>query len=243
MKKITLLCFILAATQLQAQQRLFKSSNNYKAPVATGLVTNGLVLNLDASNAASYPGSGTTWTDLSGQNAHGTINGNVAFVSNGQASSFLFPTVDNVNSITSTLTQTYEDFTIVFLPDYAASNLITLLGTGVDRDYACRFDGWKLPNAGNGNDWTSSTAASYYVNGNLAQPIGSLAYIPSTGWVILGGAKNNASFSSSFNYSLGRGYPGRGFRGKIAVVLLYNRVLTAAEQQRNFVYLKSRFGL
>ena len=41
------------------------------------IVTNGLVLNLDAGDVASYPksnwvGSGTTWTDLSGQGNDGT---------------------------------------------------------------------------------------------------------------------------------------------------------------------------
>jgi hypothetical protein len=29
-------------------------------------ITDGLVLCLDAANSKSYPGSGTTWTDLSG---------------------------------------------------------------------------------------------------------------------------------------------------------------------------------
>ena len=29
-------------------------------------ITSGLVLNLDAGNVASYPGSGTTWTDTVG---------------------------------------------------------------------------------------------------------------------------------------------------------------------------------
>ena len=37
------------------------------------IVTNGLVLNLDASNASSYPGTGTTWTDLSGNGNNGTL--------------------------------------------------------------------------------------------------------------------------------------------------------------------------
>ena len=35
-------------------------------PRGGGIVTNGLVMHLDAGNAASYPGSGSTWTDLSG---------------------------------------------------------------------------------------------------------------------------------------------------------------------------------
>jgi len=42
------------------------------------IVTNGLILNLDAGNASSYPGSGTLWTDLSGQNNHGTLPLSVA---------------------------------------------------------------------------------------------------------------------------------------------------------------------
>ena len=34
---------------------------------------NGLVLALDAANTKSYPGSGTTWTDLSGRGNTGTL--------------------------------------------------------------------------------------------------------------------------------------------------------------------------
>ena len=38
---------------------------NYVEPVSlSSIVSSGLILNLDAGNAASYPGTGTTWTDL-----------------------------------------------------------------------------------------------------------------------------------------------------------------------------------
>ena len=37
------------------------------------IVTDGLVLALDAGNAKSYPGSGTAWTDLSGNSNNGTL--------------------------------------------------------------------------------------------------------------------------------------------------------------------------
>jgi len=40
---------------------------------ASGIVTGGLVMNLDAGNAASYPGSGTAWTDFSGTGNHLTL--------------------------------------------------------------------------------------------------------------------------------------------------------------------------
>lgn len=42
----------------------------------TSIVRDGLVLHLDAANVKSYPGSGTTWNDLSGNGNSGTfING------------------------------------------------------------------------------------------------------------------------------------------------------------------------
>jgi hypothetical protein len=37
-------------------------------------ITDGLVLCLDAANPKSYPGSGTTWTDLSGRGNYSIIN-------------------------------------------------------------------------------------------------------------------------------------------------------------------------
>lgn len=53
------------------------------------IITNGLVLHLDAANSKSYPLSGTVWNDLSGNNNHATLtngptysssnNGNILF--------------------------------------------------------------------------------------------------------------------------------------------------------------------
>lgn len=37
------------------------------------------LFSLDATNPASYPGTGTTWTDLSGNARHGTLNGAVTY--------------------------------------------------------------------------------------------------------------------------------------------------------------------
>jgi histidinol-phosphate/aromatic aminotransferase/cobyric acid decarboxylase-like protein len=39
---------------------------NFKVTPTTSIVSSGLILNLDASNASSYPGTGTVWSDLSG---------------------------------------------------------------------------------------------------------------------------------------------------------------------------------
>ena len=48
-------------------------SGHYVQTGATPIVSSGLVLNLDASNATSYPGTGTTWNDLSGNANNATL--------------------------------------------------------------------------------------------------------------------------------------------------------------------------
>ena len=53
------------------------------------IVTNGLVLALDAASKNSYPGTGTVWTDLSGNNNNGTlVNGPTFNSSNGSSIEF-----------------------------------------------------------------------------------------------------------------------------------------------------------
>jgi len=53
------------------------------------IVTDGLVLCLDAGNRKSYPGSGTAWTDLSGRGNNGTLQNNPTF-SNANSGSLIF---------------------------------------------------------------------------------------------------------------------------------------------------------
>lgn len=52
------------------------------------IITDGLVLCLDAAISKSYPGSGTTWYDLSGNGHHGTLQGNTAFSSDNRGGLF-----------------------------------------------------------------------------------------------------------------------------------------------------------
>lgn len=51
-----------------------------------GIVTNGLVLNLDAGFIPSYPTTGTTWYDLSGNNYNGTLTNGPTFNSSNSGS-------------------------------------------------------------------------------------------------------------------------------------------------------------
>jgi hypothetical protein len=75
------------------------------------VVTSGLVLALDAANSKSYPGSGTTWSDISGNNITGSLINSPTFnTSNG--GNFGFITDDYVimeeNSALNTQTPSVE---------------------------------------------------------------------------------------------------------------------------------------
>jgi hypothetical protein len=60
-----------------------------------GIVTNGLVLNLDAAKTDSYPGTGTTWRDISGNNNNGTLTNGPTFSGIGKQASIVFDGVDD----------------------------------------------------------------------------------------------------------------------------------------------------
>ena len=61
------------------------------------IVTNGLVLALDAADKNSYVGSGTTWKDLSGNSFNGTLTNGPTF-SNTNGGAIVFDgTNDYVN--------------------------------------------------------------------------------------------------------------------------------------------------
>ena len=74
---------------------------------------NGMVLYLDASNTRSYPGSGTTWTDLSGNsNNFSLVNGPTFSSSN--LGSIVFDGTDDNLQISSLVWDYNNNFTIQF---------------------------------------------------------------------------------------------------------------------------------
>jgi hypothetical protein len=78
------------------------------------IVTDGLVLALDAGNTKSYPGSGTTWTDLSSRNHNATLTGPTYNSDNGGA--LIFDGTNDYATISnaSALGGFSGDFTIEF---------------------------------------------------------------------------------------------------------------------------------
>ena len=75
------------------------------------IVKDGLVLCLDAGNSESYPGSGTTWTDLSGNGNNGTLTNGPTF-NTGSLGSISFDGINDYCDVGNTLTNGFTEMTI-----------------------------------------------------------------------------------------------------------------------------------
>ena len=214
------------------------------------IVTDGLVLALDAGNVKSYPGSGTTWTDLSGRGNTGTLtNGPTYNSANGGSLSF-----DGVNDAISLSNIT---------PTSGASFSAWIYINGSNSNYGSIFANWSDIGGGTaywiGTLINDSTTIQVYFNGSLISNITSLPLntwmlltISHTGSICKGyiNAIERFSLSStlitstnntSIGYDITRtNYP---FKGNIAQASIYNRALSAAEVSQNFNALRSRFSI
>ena len=74
------------------------------------IVNSNLALHLDAGNPKSYPGSGSIWTDLSGNNRHGTLQYNATYNSAYGGNIYLDGTGDHV-SVTNCLGLKWQNIT------------------------------------------------------------------------------------------------------------------------------------
>jgi len=78
-----------ALSWIATQTNLIAANIEYE-----GIVTDGLVLNLDAGFTTSYPTTGTTWYDLSGNSNNGTLTNGPTFNSS-NSGSIVFDGVDD----------------------------------------------------------------------------------------------------------------------------------------------------
>ena len=229
------------------------------------IVTDGLILALDAANPKSYPGSGTTWYDLSGNNLHmSLINGPT--YSNG---ALIFDGSNDYAERTG-VGLSYSSFTVdTFVQPYSNPGsyrafFSSTLGSNNDYQYGINWD-----------MGPSSTAVFDTINLEVSRAYGGFydrdimtSSIPFNTWTHLsvvidsvGGTYKqyvNGQEEYSNTYSgttthfdrirvgarfYGEGDQGSYFPGAISKSFLYNRALTAAEVLQNYNVLKSRFSI
>lgn len=222
------------------------------------IVTDGLVLCLDAANVKSYPGSGTTWTDLSSIRNNGTLTNGPTYSSN-NGGTFVFDGVDDhITSFPSKLIDNGTKTLSVFFKTSLTSRQSlcevrnNFASNGwffvINRTAAGNLTYQNLGSAATlevaagitTNVWyhacatydAAATTARLYLNGiQVGDPVTNMAVGNELTTGYNGSiAKPDSTFSVYF-------------QGSIAQVSIYNRALSAAEIQQNFNALRGRFGI
>jgi hypothetical protein len=216
----------------------------------------GLVLYLDAANQKSYPGSGTTWTDTSGNGNNGTLINGVSFDSSNNGG-LVFDGVDGRVDLSSAslLPVGTSDRTIISFvrtPTSFPEPYLHVIhwGTAVqDQAFGLAI----FSHGGlNTHPWVGAPSqGSVTVNTNYCLAV---SYTHSSTlhkfWI------NGASQGSGINRSINTGTTTArigaristptedwGPNGKIFSIAVYNRALTDNEINQNFNATRSRFGL
>ena len=209
----------------------------------SSIVSNGLKLNLDASNPGSYSGTGNTWYDLSGNNNHGTLMNSPNYdatsgsiVTNGTNQYISIPQISTANTNITMQAWVYVNLntTGTFIKngtggggysigignwayDQVGSNVVMLLyGRGwIGSGVSYGTAGWKLVTL----TLDGSSTAKAYVNGSL---IGTYTWPTPT--VPTGPLNLGANIGDGNIY----------YNGKFAAAYFYNRELSLAEIQQNY---------
>ena len=207
------------------------------ATINPDIVTDGLILCLDAGNSRSYPGSGNTWYDLSGQNAHCDSVGSPTFINNGSASYWQFTDTQRFNSID--LLQEYRDLFIICKLENTGIRMIFSQYDGLDK--SLRFVGGNTRSSTDGNDWEHNELSKTFVNGNFNS--GGVSIYNQ--WAFIRAYRSNNNFGTNFRYQVSSSWnsSARGYIGKINYIACYNRELDNTEVLQNYLATKGRFGL
>ena len=250
---------------LTESTRLTLAKSSYP-DIRNGIVTNGLVLNLDAAQTASYPGTGTTWTDLSGNGNNGTLVNGPTYSSANGGSIVFDGTNDIVNcgnqssiNITGTgITLSAFVYRTVANGAVVYARIIEKAATYPQLQYSLVTTGANDP-VGEGR-----LLFDLYIGSSLSASLKGITRLELNTWysviatydgsfkrlylngnlegqlAVTGSITSTASSLVLGDY-LAAG--GNAFKGNIAQASLYNRALTAAEIQQNFNCLRMRYGL
>jgi hypothetical protein len=215
------------------------------------IVTTGLQLYLDAGNASSYPGSGTTWTDLTVNGRNGTLtNGPTYSATNG--GSIVFDGTNDYVQCTGSLTVTAATFVTWIRRNGTQDQFDGIFfsrGTSVT---GINFQSFNLL----GYHWNDNSN-TYFWNSGLTIPdatwcmialsvtsTAATAYLCQTSGITT--ATNTVSHGSSVLDDIKIAWDdaaARYFNGNIAIAQLYNIALSAEQISQNFTADRGRFGV
>ena len=222
------------------------------------IVTNGLVLSLDAADQNSYSGSGTVWADLSGNNNSGSLISGPTFSSANGGSFALngtnqYASVNTAASIPTGATARTVNIWFFTNPSTWANDVNNLFqygsnttrtSFGIDFSTYPVMEVWTF---GDDITFSSSFAQTGWKNITVTYNGATTILIYENGsfthTTTLGGALNTTANAVTIGAANPTVYTGYYFTGSIATTQLYNRALSATEIAQNYDAQKSRFGL
>ena len=215
---------------------------------------------VDAGKTASYPGSGTTWTDLSGNTNNGILVNSPGFTSAGAASYFTFSGIGGAGTPYASTTaakfnKTYTGKTVIIAARMANSSFGSgqyrcVFGTnGGTRNFNTYmyFDGsnFKLHYSAGGVGGFSNNlsiaymqwfviAVTHTTGGLVTYYLNGVPVGTNTGQTFIQYSNNNGEY-----IALGDNF----WYGDINMCAVYGRTLSSGELSQNYQSLKSRYGL
>ena len=215
------------------------------ATTASDIISNGLIVHLDAGNSSSYPGSGTTWTDLSSEGNDGTLVNGPTFTSD-DGGSLVFDGINDYVNLGAVQVNTAAGTIGMWVKlDSVAGRFF-----GRGGNFESRFSGTRLVIDMTGNSVTSSrtswSGAWLYVVIGWDENANSTAIYVNGVSDATGTCSTISTKTGDMNIGRSSGMGGGGglyVPGKIAAFHSYNRLLTTTEIQSNFDTTKTRFGL
>lgn len=218
-----------------------------KTSYSPKIVTDGLVLYLDADNPKSYSG-GSTWIDIIGGNngTLGNMNGSIISF-NGSNTYCSFPNPLNVTQPYTVIVFAKPSTPLATATTGGGSRKTPFVGPGpswnpgfwcgnniirphCDTEYKTYYITWTDTSYRMIGQTFNGSNCSLIYNTESLSPFATVAYSPTNPTTLLIGAENTTGNSTNWN-------------GDIPIVLLYNRELSTAEIRQNYNSLKSRFGL
>jgi hypothetical protein len=219
---------------------------------STSIVKNGLILHVDAADIDSYPGSGTSWYDLSDFRMTGTTQSGVSY-SSSNTGVLSFDTSANAyvqflgHQLTNFRTDDFSlemwiyptslsSYTHMFaMPDQGTFALKAEVTTGNIYFYS----GGVFGTYGSTPGWTLSINAWNHV---VMVRRSSVAYC-----YLNGQMKGKVTgFTNDFNgqaLNIGAGWPNERPTKQVSQARVYNKGLVSAEVLNNYYATKGRFGL
>lgn len=205
----------------------------------TGIITDSLQIHYDIQDTSSYPGTGTTLTDLQGNN-NGTLVGSPLYSTVGGAESLRF-TGSNYVNFASSLSAT--NWTLSFWIRYYSSNTgyLRIFGmSGYRLELAFQSNSFYIYDGGWFNtgvnisptdEWHKLTVT--YTNSPRTITVyknGSQVYTTGRGRTF----STSAYLFNSIDNSRARGYLGD--------FMFYNKALSSSEELQNYNTLKTTYG-